>query len=116
VQVRRRRRADDEFRRAGRAELLSDDARYRVLFSITAAWYAPAALLFLAWVLIGADGEPASSRLGPGLLWLAAAIGLSLAVAGLLRWATVGWRAVTLSLAAAVIGGAVVAIASNLSG
>ena len=115
VQIRSRRWADDEFRRAGRAELFSDDARYQVLFALTAVWYAPIALVFLVWVLLVSRDGNASSVLS-GLLWLAAAAVLSLVVSGLLRWASVGWRAITLSLAAAIIGGGLTTIAYTLTG
>jgi hypothetical protein len=116
VQVRGRRRGDDEFRRAGRAELFSDDARYGVLFTLTASWYGPVLLLFLGWVLFIGDKAATGSQLLLGLLWLGGAIALSLAVAGLLRWAAVGWRALTLSVASALIGGGVATIAHTLSG
>jgi hypothetical protein len=115
VQVRSRRRADDEFRRASRAELFSDEARYRLLFALTAAWYVPITLLFLAWVLFGNDDAPIGGRLLSGLLWISGSAVLSLAVVGLLRWAKIGWRAVTLSAASALIGGGLATIAQTLS-
>jgi hypothetical protein len=112
-----RRRGDDEFRRAGRAELFSDDARYSVLFALTATWYSPVAAIFLLWVLVlGGGDEPTGPRLLSGLVWLSAAAALSLGVVGLLRWARIGWRALTLSIAAALIGGGVATIAHTLSG
>jgi hypothetical protein len=116
VRLRTRRRADDEFRRAGRAELFSDDARYALLLRLTAAWYIPIAVVYLAWVAVlgGNQGTTASRVLG-GLLWLMAGAALSLGVVGLLRWAAVGWRAITLSMAAAIIGGGVVTIAHTLA-
>jgi hypothetical protein len=116
VQVRGRRRSDDEFRRAGRAELFSDDARYGVLLTLTASWYAPVVLVYLGWALFVADDGAPGPRLIMGLLWLGGATGLSVAIAGLLRWAAVGWRALTLSVAAALIGGGVATIAGTLSG
>jgi hypothetical protein len=117
VQAKGRRRADDEFRAAGRAELFSDDARYGVLFAVTAAWYAPIALIVLVWVLlINAGNGPAGGRLLSGLAWIAVATAISIGVASLLRWARVGWRALTLSVAAALIGGGVATIAHTLSG
>jgi hypothetical protein len=86
-----------------------------VLLTLTATWYLPVALVFLAWVLI-IGGGTTSARLLSGLIWLVAAMALSLAVVGLLRWASVGWRAVTLSIASALIGGGVATIAHTLSG
>jgi hypothetical protein len=116
VRLHMRRRADDEFRRAGRAELFSDDARYPVLLWLTAAWYIPIAVVYLGWVaVLGGNQGTTGSRVLGGLLWLTAGAALSLGVAGLLRWAAVGWRAITLSIAAAVIGGAVVTIAHTLA-
>ena len=44
-----------------------------------------------------------------------AALILSIAVAALLRWAMVGWRALTLSFAAAVIGAGVATIAHTFA-
>lgn len=110
VRLRRRRGRDDEFYQATRAELLSDDARYQVLFALTAAWYAPALVIAVVWTLI------TGGQLLTVLAWLAGGALLALAIAGLLRWAQVSWRALNLSLAAAIIGGAVVTIAHTLSG
>jgi hypothetical protein len=115
ARARARRRADDEFRRAGRAELFSDDARYGVLVALTALWYAPVGVLFALGVLLGLGGGPIGPRLFVGLLWLVAAAALSDGVVGLLRWARVGWRALTLTIAAALIGGGVATVAHTLS-
>jgi hypothetical protein len=116
VRLRTRRRADDEFRRAFRAELVSDDARYVLLFGLTAAWYSPVVLVFVAWVLLGNDETSLAARMLSGLLWLAGAALLSLAVVGLLRWAKIGWRTLTLSAAAALIGGGLATVAHTLAG
>ena len=86
-----------------------------MLFALTAMWYAPVLVIFLVWALLLADG-PTGPRLLSGLLWIAGATALSLAVVGLLRWARVGWRAMTLGIAAALIGGGVATIAHTLSG
>jgi hypothetical protein len=115
VRLRSRWRADDEFRQAGRAELFSDDARYQVIFMLTAFWYAPVAVIALLWVLlVSGDGSLAGAL--SGLAWLAFAAGVSMAIAGLLRWASVGWRAITLSIASALIGGGLTTIAYTLTG
>ncbi len=116
VRVRSRRRADDEFRRAFRAELFSDDARYGVLLALTASWYGPVALVFLVWALLADTDAATGGRVVSGLLWLAAAAVLSLAVVSLLRWARVGWRALTLSVASALIGGGLATVAHTLAG
>ena len=116
VRARTRRRAEDEFRQAGRAELFSDDARYSVLLWLTAAWYVPVAVIYLSWAVIVGNAQGASGAgVFAGVLWLLAGAALSLGVVSLLRWASVGWRAITLSLAAAVIGGGVVTIAHTLT-
>ena len=115
VRIRSRWRADDEFRQAGRAELFSDDARYQVLFTLTAIWYAPVAVIGLIWVLLVSDDGTLAGALA-GLAWLAFAAGVSMAIAGLLRWASVGWRAITLSIASALIGGGLTTIAYTLTG
>ena len=69
------------------------------------------------WVLVG---DPRTADLVPrllsGLIWLTGATVLSLAIVGLLRWASVGWRALTLSIAAALIGGGVITVAHTLTG
>lgn len=114
VRIRSRWSSEDEFRRAGRAELFSDDARYQVVFGLTAGWYAPAALIYFIWALLfGGSGLAGAIA---GLPWLIAAAAVSTGVSGLLRWASVGWRAITLSAAAAVIGGAITALAYTLTG
>ncbi|MBX6752306.1 MAG: hypothetical protein IRY85_22035 [Micromonosporaceae bacterium] len=115
VRIRSRWRADDEFRQAGRAELFSDDARYQVLFTLTAIWYAPVAVIALLWVLLVSDNGTLAGALA-GLAWLAFATAVSIAIAGLLRWASVGWRAITLSIASALIGGGLTTIAYTLTG
>ena len=114
VRIRSRWSSEDEFRRTSRAELFSDEARYRVLFALTAGWYGPAVLVYLMWALL-VRGD-AGAGIVSGLFWLAGAAVVSLAVAGLLRWASVGWRALTLSAAAAVIGGGITTIAHTLTG
>jgi len=115
VRIRSRWRADDEFRQAGRAELFSDDARYQVVFTLTALWYVPVAVIGLLWVLL-VSGEGTLGGILSGLGWLAFAAGVSMAIAGLLRWASVGWRAITLSIASALIGGGLTTIAYTLTG
>jgi hypothetical protein len=83
----------------------------------TGTWYGVPALLYVIW-LVTLDGER-QLVIGRGFVaslpWLIAAVVLSLAVAGLLRWAVVGWRTLTLSFAAAVIGAGVTTIAHSLA-
>ena len=118
IRVRRRRRStDDEFRRTTLDEIFGDKPRYRALFGLTVSWYALLALTYLGWVAI-AGGQGANSGVQPVLAswpWLATAVALSMAVAALLRWAVVGWRALTLSFAAAVIGAGVMTIAHTVA-
>jgi hypothetical protein len=114
ARVRRRRRsAEDEFRRTSRAEIFGEEPRYSALFGLTAAWYGLPVVLFLIWLLFGEQGSGA--QIVASLPWLLTALGLSIAVAGLLRWAVVGWRAMTLSFAGAVIGAGVATIAHSIA-
>jgi len=103
-----RRRRPDEF---------ADEPSYGIIAALTTAWYALPGLLFLLWAFTARNGRQggAGHQLATSLPWLAAALVLSLVVAGLLRWAIVGWRALTLSFAAAVIGAGVATIAHSLS-
>lgn len=115
ARVRRRRRSnDDEFRRTSLAEIFGEQPAYRALFGLTAAWYALPAVIYVSWVALG-NAESAGEQLSQSVPWLLTALALSLAVAGLLRWAMVGWRALTLSFAAAIIGGGVATIAHSLA-
>ncbi len=115
ARVRRRRRSnDDEFRRTSLAEIFGEQPAYRALFGLTAAWYALPAVIYVVWVALG-NAESAGEQLSKSVPWLLTALALSIAVAGLLRWAMVGWRALTLSFAAAIIGGGVATIAHSLA-
>jgi hypothetical protein len=116
ARVRRRRRStDDEFRRTSLADIFGAEPRYGAVFGLTAAWYALLAVIFLGWLVIaGGQGSGARPVLA-SLPWVATAVLLSLAVAALLRWAVVGWRALTLSFAAAIIGAGVVTVAHSLA-
>jgi hypothetical protein len=94
-----------------------DRQPYGPSLAYTAGWYAIPALFYLIW-LVTLDGDRqalAGRQFVASLPWLFAAVTLSLAVAGLLRWATVGWRVLTLSFAAAVIGSGLVTIAHTLA-
>jgi hypothetical protein len=74
-------------------------------------------MLYLVWLVTLDDQRQGlvGRQFVASLPWLLAAVVLSLAVAGMLRWAIVGWRAVTLSFAAAVIGAGVTTIAHSLT-
>jgi hypothetical protein len=115
---RRRRSGDDEFRRTSLDEIFGEEPRYSALFALTGAWYAVPGIVYVVWLIVGGGGRLGSvgAQLQSGLPWLVAALALSFAVAGLLRWAVVGWRALTLSFAAAVIGAGVATIAHTLAG
>ncbi|MBF9129291.1 hypothetical protein I0C86_09940 [Plantactinospora sp. S1510] len=88
----------------------------------TAAWYGVAVLAVFVWVLtldasVPVDCVPAASggcesergqamtALLDGVPRFAAALGTGLVVAALMRWFNRTWRAVTVGLAAAVVGG-----------
>jgi hypothetical protein len=92
-----------------------DEPRFGTVLTLTAAWYLLPAVLYVVWLITVGNDRSAPKDVAGSLPWLLAAVLLSLAVAGLLRWAIVGWRALTLSFAAAVIGAGVATIAHSLS-
>jgi hypothetical protein len=95
----------------------SDEPAYRSVLGLTLAWYVIPAVLYLLWLLTVGRHRPNSSggSIGASLPWLLAATVLSVTVAALLKWAIVGWRALTVSFAAAVIGAGVVTIAHSIA-
>jgi hypothetical protein len=95
-----------------------DEPAYGPVLGFTAGWYAIPAVLYLVWLLSLSGDQRGFSNRGfvTSLPWLFASVAISLAVAALLRWATVGWRTLTLSFAAAVIGAGVATIAHSLVG
>jgi hypothetical protein len=94
-----------------------DDPAYSPVIGFTAAWYGAPGVLYLIWLLtLSGDRQALVGRnFLAGLPWVAGAIVLSLTVAVLLRWAVQGWRALTISFAAAVIGAGVATIAHSLA-
>lgn len=101
-----------------RRDYFGDEPAYGSVLGFTAGWYAVPAVFYLVW-LVTLDGDRqsvAARQFVASLPWLFAAVVLSLVVAGVLRWAVVGWRTLTLSFAAAVIGAGVTTIAHSLSG
>jgi hypothetical protein len=112
-------------RRAGRSraggprpgEEFPDEPGYGSVLALTAGWYLVPVVLYVVWLItVGTDRPGATGRdVASGIPWLLAALVLSLIVGGLLRWAIVGWRGLTLSFAAAVIGAGVATIAHSLS-
>jgi hypothetical protein len=100
---------------ARREEEYPDEPRYGTVLTLTGAWYLLPAVLYVVWLITVGNDRSAPKDVVGSLPWLLAAVLLSLAVAGLLRWAIVGWRALTLSFAAAVIGAGVATIAHSLS-
>jgi hypothetical protein len=93
-----------------------EEPAYGPVLGFTAGWYAIPAVLYLVW-LVTMDSERQGligRQFVASLPWLVGAVVISLAVAALLRWATVGWRTLTLSFAAAVIGAGVATIAHSL--
>jgi hypothetical protein len=114
----RRRSETDEYRVVRpRRDLFGDEPAYGPVLGLTAAWYGIPAVFYLVWlVTLDSDRQSVVGRtFASSLPWLFAAIVLSLAIAGLLRWAVVGWRAMTLSFASAVIGAGVTTIAHSLT-
>ncbi len=95
-----------------------DEPAYGPVLGFTVGWYAIPAVLYLIWLFsLSSDQRGFSGRdFVASLPWLSASVALSLAVAALLRWGTVGWRTLTLSFAAAVIGAGVATIAHSLAG
>jgi len=109
--------ADEFDSHAARHDEFGEQPAYGPVLGFTAGWYGLPAAFYLVW-LITLDGDRqgfVGRQLGASLPWLVASVVLSLAVAGLLRWAVVGWRALTLSFAAAVIGAGVTTIAHSLT-
>lgn len=115
---RRRLTEEDEFApHRSRRHPFGEEPAYGPVMGYTAGWYGVPALFYLIWLFtLDADRQGLVGRqFMASLPWLLAAIVLSFAVAGLLRWAIIGWRAVTLSFAAAVIGAGVTTIAHSLT-
>lgn len=111
----RARRGPPPRTRTRREEVHPDEPSYGSVLTLTAGWYLLPAVLYVVWLMtVGSDRSAPKDVVG-SLPWLIAAVLLSLAVGGLLRWAIVGWRALTLSFAAAVIGAGVATIAHSLS-
>ena len=100
-----------------RLDTFGDEPAYGPVLGLTGAWYAVPAILYLMWLVTLSSDRRAvvGHSFVASLPWLFAAVALSLAVAGLLRWAVVGWRAMTLSFASAVIGAGVTTIAHSLT-
>lgn len=94
-----------------------DDPAYGPVLGFTAGWYGAPGVLYLIWMLtLSGDRKGlVGHNFLAGLPWLIGAIVLSLAVAALLRWAVQGWRPLTISFAAAVIGAGVATIAHSLA-
>jgi hypothetical protein len=89
----------------------------QVLF-VTAAWYTVPALITVIWLLIlDPDRRSEADReLLTNLPWAFAAFVLSLTVAALMRWASIGWRTWTTCFAAAIIGAGMATILHSFSG
>ena len=101
--------------RARREEEYPDEPNYGTVLTLTAGWYLLPAVLYVVWLITVGNDRSGTKDIVGSVPWLIAAVLLSLAVAALLRWAIVGWRALTLSFAAAVIGAGVATIAHSLS-
>jgi hypothetical protein len=107
---------EDALNPQGARGAYGEEPAYGPVLGFTAGWYAIPATLYLIWLAtLNSDRQGLVGRAFVGSLpWLFGAMALSLTVAALLRWATVGWRTLTLSFAAAVIGGGVATIAHSL--
>ncbi len=97
--------------------MFADQPAYGPVLAYTAGWYGIPGVLYAIWLItLDSDRRGFVGReFVASLPWLFAAVLLSLALAGLLRWAVVGWRALTLSFAAAVIGAGVMTIAHSFT-
>jgi hypothetical protein len=95
-----------------------DEPTYGPVLGLTAGWYAVPAVFYLIWLLtLDGDRQGVVVRQFVGHLgWLFAAFVLSLAIAGVLRWATIGWRILTVSFAATVIGAGLITIVHSIAG
>jgi hypothetical protein len=74
-------------------------------------------LLSLIW-LIAMDSDrrsTANRELLTNLPWVFTAVVLSVTIAWLMRWASIGWRTWTLTFAAAIIGAGVATIAHSFT-
>ncbi|MDQ7907062.1 hypothetical protein RB614_21350 [Phytohabitans sp. ZYX-F-186] len=71
----------------------------------TLAWYAVPLLLFAVYTLFQGEESQVLGSLSGGVTRFGAALAVSLVVAVLLRWVSNTWRAISVGLAAAVVGG-----------
>ena len=113
----RRKVAEEEEFPQRRRDPYGEEPAYGPVLGYTAGWYGIPAAFYLVWLItLDSDRQAFAGRqFVASLPWLFAAVVLSLAIAGMLRWAIVGWRALTLSFAAAVIGAGVTTIAHSLT-
>ena len=83
----------------------------------TAAWYAASLVLYLLWLVIaGGDREAVAGRqFVDALPWMFVAVLISGALATALRRLTVGWGAIGVSFAAAVIGAGLATITHSFA-
>jgi hypothetical protein len=110
-------REDEEVESRRQRTSYDDEPTYGPVLGFTAGWYAIPAVLYLIWlVTLDTDRQALIGRqFVASLPWLFGALVMSLAVAALLRWATVGWRTLTLSFAATVIGAGMATIVHSLA-
>jgi hypothetical protein len=82
------------------------------VLTYTGGWYSVPALLFVVWLAF-ADGTHRADGLRhvvAGLGWVFAAVLAAITLAVVMRRYVIGWRALTISFAATVIGTALVTI------
>ncbi len=104
-------------RRAIVTEAPSNEMPYPPVLGFTGIWYAIPGLLYMIW-LTTLDSERQTYEwraLIANLPWLLAAVASSLLTAVLLRRVVIGWRALTISFAAAVIGSGLTTMVHSLS-
>jgi len=117
VPAQRRVMSEEEEFGQRRHDEFGDEPVYGPVLGLTTGWYGVPAAFYLVWLLtVDVDRQALAGRsLLVSLPWLMGAVVLSLAVAGLLRWSIVGWRALTISFASAVIGAGLTTIAHSLT-
>jgi hypothetical protein len=92
-----------------------DQPTRRSVLSFTAAWYGLPGVFYLVW-LMTLDGDRQSLAwrgLVTNFPWLLSSVVLSLAVGWFLCTTVVGWRVLTISFAASVIGAGLITVAHS---
>jgi hypothetical protein len=90
---------------------------YPKVVGFIAGWYATPLMLYLVWlVIVAGDREAVAGRaLVDGIPWILGASLVSAGLAAVLRRVTVGWGAIGVSFAAAVIGAGLATITHSFA-